>query len=329
MAFGLGDLILGGAALGVVNGITSSIFGGASDSASQQRQYDYQLALNQQQQQWQENMWNKVNEYNTPTNQMQRLRDAGLNANLAYGSLSGNVAGNVPQTNAGQAGLINSSPNYANTMLQALEVPQRVRQSMAQSRLLERNADLVDMQTQNEYYKALNEAIGYDYNKRTFEARAKLQELAIDDVTARIDNQRAQQAYTETQTSLAPKFYELQEKYNNAQIQQIFNDISVSLQELALKGKLTAAQCGQLAASASDLYASRDYKTAQKEWQKFYNRVMAQKDANGVSNFIRKWNQDIHTSQALENNYDVNSHRTRNSVSLGVLGNVYGGFLWR
>lgn len=38
-------------------------------------------------------MWNRANEYNSPENQMQRLKDAGLNPNLAYGS--GNVAGNT------------------------------------------------------------------------------------------------------------------------------------------------------------------------------------------------------------------------------------------
>ena len=39
-------------------------------------------------------MWNMQNEYNLPTNQMQRYQDAGLNPNLIYGegsASSGNV----------------------------------------------------------------------------------------------------------------------------------------------------------------------------------------------------------------------------------------------
>lgn len=38
-------------------------------------------------------MWNRANEYNSPASQMQRLKAAGLNPNLAYGS--GSVAGNT------------------------------------------------------------------------------------------------------------------------------------------------------------------------------------------------------------------------------------------
>lgn len=47
-------------------------------------------------------MWNRQNEYNRPDAQMQRLKDAGLNPNLVYGSQSvtGNTVGQAPQYNA-------------------------------------------------------------------------------------------------------------------------------------------------------------------------------------------------------------------------------------
>ena len=46
-------------------------------------------------------MWNLQNAYNSPAQQMQRLKDAGLNPNLVYGNGSvGNTAGNLPQYNA-------------------------------------------------------------------------------------------------------------------------------------------------------------------------------------------------------------------------------------
>lgn len=46
-------------------------------------------------------MWNRQNEYNNPKNQMQRLKDAGLNPNLAYGSgsVAGNTGSNMPHYN--------------------------------------------------------------------------------------------------------------------------------------------------------------------------------------------------------------------------------------
>ena len=44
------------------------------------------------------NMWNLQNEYNSPTQQMARIRAAGLNPNLVYGNgVAGNSAGSTPQ----------------------------------------------------------------------------------------------------------------------------------------------------------------------------------------------------------------------------------------
>ena len=43
-------------------------------------------------------MWNLQNEYNSPTQQMARIRAAGLNPNLVYGNgVAGNSAGSTPQ----------------------------------------------------------------------------------------------------------------------------------------------------------------------------------------------------------------------------------------
>ncbi|MEM3318496.1 MAG: hypothetical protein QXT80_03000, partial [Thermoplasmatales archaeon] len=46
-------------------------------------------------------MWNRQNEYNNPANQMQRLKDAGLNPNLVYGlgSVAGNTGSQMPHYN--------------------------------------------------------------------------------------------------------------------------------------------------------------------------------------------------------------------------------------
>lgn len=45
---------------------------------------------------WQEAMWNKQTEYNSPVSQMTRLRDAGLNPNLAYGQIADSKMASVP-----------------------------------------------------------------------------------------------------------------------------------------------------------------------------------------------------------------------------------------
>lgn len=46
------------------------------------------------------NLWKEQTEYNTPINQMQRLRDAGLNPNLAYGQVADSRMATAPTLEA-------------------------------------------------------------------------------------------------------------------------------------------------------------------------------------------------------------------------------------
>lgn len=95
----LGAIIAGGA----------SLLGSALGFGSQKKTNKANMELAKYQNEWQtqENekayqrnlkMWNLQNEYNSPTQQMARLRSAGLNPNLVYGSgVTGNSAGSTPQ----------------------------------------------------------------------------------------------------------------------------------------------------------------------------------------------------------------------------------------
>lgn len=94
-----------GAIIGGLGSLAGSMIG-----ANAQRQANIQnMQLAKYQNNWQtaENekayarsveMWNMQNAYNAPTAQMSRLRQAGLNPNLVYGSgVTGNSAGSAPQ----------------------------------------------------------------------------------------------------------------------------------------------------------------------------------------------------------------------------------------
>lgn len=81
--------LLGAAAIGAAGSLLSSgLSAGANAlSAKAQRQYDYQ-------------MWLKQAEYNKPSNQVQRLRDAGLNPALALSNIG---TGNMESSAGGQS----------------------------------------------------------------------------------------------------------------------------------------------------------------------------------------------------------------------------------
>lgn len=97
---------------GIISGV-GSLLGGLGSSAMNNKavrdtnKANMEIAKYQAQWQQQENekayqrslnMWNLQNEYNSPTQQMARIRAAGLNPNLVYGNgVAGNSSGSTPQ----------------------------------------------------------------------------------------------------------------------------------------------------------------------------------------------------------------------------------------
>lgn len=97
--------------IGAISGATSAatgLMGGIVGSIMQKRenarQRDYEQQFYQTQKADNISFWNMENNYNTPANQMQRLKDAGLNPNLMYGSpQSGGVASQVNSPSQGSS----------------------------------------------------------------------------------------------------------------------------------------------------------------------------------------------------------------------------------
>ena len=97
---------------GIISGV-GSLLGGLGSSAMNNKAVQDTNKANMEiakyQAQWQQqenekayqrslNMWNLQNEYNSPTQQMARIRAAGLNPNLVYGNgVAGNSSGSTPQ----------------------------------------------------------------------------------------------------------------------------------------------------------------------------------------------------------------------------------------
>lgn len=94
--------------MAVVEALVAGI-GGAFNSIFQGRQNrknrEFQEKENQINRQFAVDMWNKQNEYNLPTNQMQRLRDAGINPHLAYSNGQPMNTSNAPATPSGVGSL--------------------------------------------------------------------------------------------------------------------------------------------------------------------------------------------------------------------------------
>lgn len=73
------------AAIGAAGAIGGQIFGAKADRKADKRYNEQQIALQNLTNQQNIDFWNMQNRYNTPENQVQRYRAAGLNPNLIYG----------------------------------------------------------------------------------------------------------------------------------------------------------------------------------------------------------------------------------------------------
>lgn len=90
------------------------------------REFNFMLAKTQNE--WNLQQWERSNEYNNPLNQMNRLKQAGLNPNLVYGNGAGqSVAAPNPQLTAGQPStpqdlsLMTQRPTVGQVMSEALQ----------------------------------------------------------------------------------------------------------------------------------------------------------------------------------------------------------------
>lgn len=120
--------------------------------------------------------WNLENSYNSPSAQMDRLRDAGLNPNLIYGSTDGGTAAHSPQLESTQIGKprpVDYSNVNANWLNDSLFRAQQSIQMAAQTELMHANA-------QKAYADAGIKENNLQYQDVFNQGRVRLQEQTIE-----------------------------------------------------------------------------------------------------------------------------------------------------
>ena len=112
-----------------------------------QKTRDYNLNLAKQRSPWNIDQWNRENEYNTPLNQMNRYKSAGLNPDLMYGQQ--NLSAASPEMTAGEGATPMDYSPVANgpTIGEAASIAANARLTNAQAKLAESQADKVDSET--------------------------------------------------------------------------------------------------------------------------------------------------------------------------------------
>ncbi len=113
---------------------------------------EWNLNLAKTQNQWNIEQWNRENTYNSPSAQMARFRDAGLNPDLMYGQE--NLSASSPQLTSGDGSTPTDLSNLANksTIGDIMAQSAQNRLVNAQAKLAESQADKTDKETEGQGY---------------------------------------------------------------------------------------------------------------------------------------------------------------------------------
>lgn len=123
--------LIGSGLSGIINSITNV------GTAKSNRDFDF-------------DMWNRQNSYNSPVNQMKRLKEAGINPNsvVGHGSIVGNTAAAAPRSNLptslqpmeGVLNSLNASIDFENKAAQNKLITAQTTASKAQAHYLDKLA---------------------------------------------------------------------------------------------------------------------------------------------------------------------------------------------
>lgn len=161
----------------------ADIFGAAVDAGTSLYNAKVQKEINEQNHKWAVEAENRERIYNSPVAQMQRLKDAGLNPNLIYGSgaSTGNLNARTSTAEAPQIGfnaldrirayrekqmqdrqMESMDVQNENTRSQQELTKQQTREARAKARIAEHDADVVDGRPGMLSGESVGNAVGRD-----------------------------------------------------------------------------------------------------------------------------------------------------------------------
>lgn len=133
-------------------GLIGGLIGANSAKKAQNRANQANIELAKMQNDWAIAQWERENEYNTPENQMQRLKDAGINPNMAYanGNLS-NISAQSPTIQRAQVNpYLGDAQNMQSTiqnMLQLMQLKSVIENTKADTKKKVADAQVADTQS--------------------------------------------------------------------------------------------------------------------------------------------------------------------------------------
>lgn len=211
---------------GIISGV-GSLLGGIGSSAMNNKavkdtnKANMEIAKYQAQWQQQENekayqrslnMWNLQNEYNSPTQQMARIRAAGLNPNLVYGNgVAGNSSGSAPQYEPAKfnAPTMQAYRGWNLGISDAISQFLAYRTAKAQVDNMEAQNSLIRQQTATEATKQANIAASTSRSEFDLNMAKELKDVSVSSAIADMNQKQAGAAQGWTKANREVVQYEL------------------------------------------------------------------------------------------------------------------------
>lgn len=211
---------------GIISGV-GSLLGGLGSSAMNNKAVQDTNKANMEiakyQAQWQQqenekayqrslNMWNLQNEYNSPTQQMARIRAAGLNPNLVYGNgVTGNSSGSTPQYEPAKfnAPTMQAYRGWNLGISDAISQFLAYRTAKAQVDNMEAQNSLIRQQTATEATKQANIAASTSRSEFDLNMAKELKDVSVSSAIADMNQKQAGAAQGWTKANREVIQYEL------------------------------------------------------------------------------------------------------------------------
>lgn len=253
---------------------------------------EYNLMLARQQNQWNLEQWQRENDYNSPTSQMARLRQAGLNPDLMYGQgTTGNSVGSPEMTSGAPSeptdmSAMLSKRSFGQTMQQILDKEQQRRMNEAQIEAIKANTNKTNSETQGQdinnaiqQIRLGNEVTFQNMKIREMEDAHKLSDAELQYRFQQIEESKKlcdqiDSNIAKNQALIADLDNQQQERLRESlrrdkQLQGYLSNIYAQNQELFARAQLTREQYDDMVISQSlrwsGIAAENDLKRSQKD----------------------------------------------------------------
>lgn len=229
---GIGEALIGGA-----SSLLGSIWNSTVGMNQSKQLMRYQAELNQK-------AVDAANRYSSPIEQIKRLREAGLNPNLVYGT---GVTGN--QSEAKSVGIANRNPNLDTGLLQAVETYFKRQEISNQNRMTDQQIRESLSRTALNEERTLSEMLENKWRDRTLDDRVKQASAnlahtlqSVDESKQRVDESIARVSNLHSQANLLNEQIKYWEAHANIERDWRPKEIEAHIAQMEASGELSHAQ---------------------------------------------------------------------------------------